>query len=1299
MAHVSDASDFAETDGPAQGTSPGAPPGQPTPPRTPYEEAILGIWTDVLGRSGIGVDDDFFVHGDHSLAPAVVARIRKALGVDIPVMDFLECRTAAALAAMVADRSLAARSGGARVVRPRRPDAQPVLSFDQQRLWMEHQLLPGVIYNVHGRRRLLGPLDAAILDASIRAIISRHETLRTRFPTVAGLPVQVVDEPSDEWHIRVEDLRDAPGDRELRARRLLDAEGGTPFDLTTGPLLRCLLIRLNDAEHLLGVTMHHIVSDAWSIGLFVRELSALYLADGDAARADLPPLAVQYRDYAVWQRDRLVGETLDRQVAHWRNHLVGAPPILALPTAQRRSTSQGAEADRVQAALSLQETAALHDLCRAHGVTPFMALLAGLATVLGRWAGQDDVAIGVPLAGRSYGATDHLIGFFVNVLPFRVKLSGNPTFAGLLDRVRRVALDGYANADAPLDVLVEDLQVNRDPRRTPLFEVVLNVVGSPEAEEVAGLAVEPLETPSLFSRFDLSVTAQEEGGALQLKLDLAADRSEAAMVRVLVGHLRGLLLDAVKDPTRHILDYRLQDPAEQARAIVAAANAGPRDWAVERFGFGARDRFAVLTSAPGYLVSARSSALDAGAEVVVPEEMVAWDPGVLTSWLRDNAVTAVYLQAPALRALAAQVPVPRFPALRQVFLANAGDLIPHDIEAARTLAPNGRIAALYRVGADGRPSAVYEVPVNWEFRRAPLRVPLGTELPHTRAAVVTPSGESAAVGELGEIWLGGCATGDLGRRWSDGSLEYVRPAAGSPVFDPLETLATLRDVPDARDAVIREGQVDGRTALVGYLTGPDPQLGTVAIHSYLRARLPGYLIPEQLFILDRLPRTARGGYDLSALPEFDPDAAPLDIYVAPRTPMEEQLAAILTELLAIDRIGVYDSFFELGGFSLLATQLTTRIKAAFSVDLALRDIFESPTIDELAQLIVRTQGEMSDTDDLEALLAELEFDDEELTAGAEPASSPAGPGEHGTGAGGSSVLLEDAMAWLGEAAAFSPDKPDETPQTTAWALWCAVSGTPRPVTMVADHPIAPLSDDQRQEFSDLVRRRVAGEPLAYLTGRVGFLGLEFLAEPGALIPRRETELLGGAVVELARALADSGAPPRILDLGTGAGNLAVSLASLEPRSAVWASDLEAGAVGVARRNAAFRGVADKVTFGCGDLFAALDDMPTAPSRFDIVVCNPPYMPTQKARGLPAEVGGHEPTAAFDGGDVGLSVLYRLIDEAPGHLVPGGWLCFELGAGMGRVVERHLAMRGAYGDVRMITDQDGITRSIIARMLT
>jgi len=1037
------------------------------PPRTPYEEAIVAIWRDLLGRGDVGVFDDFFDLGGHSLlALKVLARIRKALDAHIPVMDFFAAPTVAALASAVATRS----SAESRVVTRRPPDAEPVLSFDQQRLWLEYQLLPAAAYNVHGRRRLVGPIRVGTLEASIRAMLARHEALRTRFPTVDGRPVQVVDDLDEHWRLRIEDVSGAD-DRQAAARRLADEEGTAPFDLAEGPLFRCLLVRLDENEHIFSVTMHHIISDGWSIGLFVRELSALYEADGDADRAGLAELPVQYRDFAVWQRARLAGAELDRQVDYWRRHLDGAPPALTLPTARRRATPEGAGC-RLRSALSAEETTALHDLCRKHGVTPFMAQLAALATVLGRWAGQSEVVIGVPIAGRTDGGTESLIGFFVNTLPLRIDMSGEPTFADLLGRVRQVALGGYAHADAPLDVIVKELQVTRDPRRTPLFQVILNVIDGPEVEETRGVLVEPLDPPPLPSKFDLVLTAQEVRGALELQLDINADRYDAALMRALTEQVCTLLRAVVADPTRGVLDYQLQTRADRVAVvdgdgewshrwldraagrvahllaernvqrtdhlgvvrrptaacvavILGARRTGATvsvidpdspvppqylgittvldveptgsavdlgaafdddtdpptpgapstvdpDWAVERFGLGEHDRFAVLS--PGRLLSAVSSACRAGAALVLPERPLAADIPALVDWLRSNAVSVVHLTTPVLRALAAHTPRPDLPALRCVFVDNAGDLIAHDVDAIHRLAPGSRRVALYRAGRDGRPLAAYAVPDDWRFDSAPLRVPLGTELPGNPAELRHPAGQRAGVGEVAEICFGDHRTGDLGRRWSDGTLEFVGSLGADPAVDLVETLAALRDAPDVRDAVVTEHPgADGGTVLVGAVTGPDPGLGTAAIRQHLLTRLPANLIPEHLYVLDDLPLTPEGGYDQDALPDPGADGDPADTYVAPRTPMERQLTGILQELLGVDRVGIHDSFFELGGFSLLATQLTTRIRETFGVELSLRDVFSAPTVDGLAQLIVLTQSEGAG--ELEALLNEIESED------------------------------------------------------------------------------------------------------------------------------------------------------------------------------------------------------------------------------------------------------------------------------------------------------------------------------------
>jgi non-ribosomal peptide synthetase component F/acyl carrier protein len=1030
-----------------------------TPPRTPYEEAILAIWSDVLGRSSFGVHDDFFELGGHSLlAPKVVARIRKTLGVQIPVRDLFRSPTVAELASAVADQS----SAGSGVIDRRASDGPSVLSFDQQRLWLESQLLPSLAYNVHGRRRLLGSLDLDGLQASVRAILLRHESLRTRFPVLDGRPVQVVDDFEQGWRIDVRDVSGA-ADPDAEAQRLTDEQASTAFDLAAGPLFRCMVVKLSDREHILGITAHHIVCDNWSVGLFVRELSALYGAGGDPQRAGLPTLPIQYRDYATWQRQRLVGEPLERAVSYWRKHLDGAPPALTMPSTHRRVAALRL-GGQLHTELSEVETAALHDLCRQHGVSPFMTLLAVLATMLARWSGQRDLVVGVPIAGRTDAGTDTLIGFLVNTLPIRVDLTGDPTFADLLGRVRQVCLDGYAHSDAPLDVLVEQLEITRDPRRTPLFEVILNVVANTESEQLPGLAVEAMDAPTLPSKFDLALTAREFNRALQIFVDFNRDRYDEPLVRVFVSQLKALLRATIADPSRGLLSYDLgtptpalsAEPVPSARpaprsgrvavvapdgdrtygwlgpavdllarriagsahvdivrrpsagfvaAVLACVGAGvayslieagatisrtgattvdvavesvdvteapvPREercapdggWAVERFNLTGDDRFAALGDEPGHLVAAASHAFTAGGTLILAPPSV----GDIGAWLRDNAVSVVYLSPQQVRGLTGPLP-----ALRYAFVDNTGDLIAHDVEAIRRLSPAGRVVAVYRVDGSGLPRAAYLVPEDWQPSTAPLRVPLGWELPGAPARLAHPGGEAAAVGEVASLWFGADQTGDLARRWPDGTLEYVGRLGASLTFDPVETVAALRDLPNVTDAVVTElVDSDANPTLVGYVATQDPSHTAATIRQRLVVRLPEYLIPRLFLVLDELPRAADGTYDMSAfpVPDWDSDA---DTYMAPRTPIERALTEIFQELLEVERIGVHDTFFELNGFSLLATQLASRIRETFTVDLPLREVFGSPTVEGLAQLILRTQSELSDADQLEALLAEVE---------------------------------------------------------------------------------------------------------------------------------------------------------------------------------------------------------------------------------------------------------------------------------------------------------------------------------------
>ncbi|HEX2187468.1 MAG TPA: condensation domain-containing protein, partial [Longimicrobiaceae bacterium] len=322
-------------------------------------------------------------------------------------------------------------------IRPRSPDGPPPLSFAQQRLWFIHQMDPASsAYNLAYPLRLRGALDVPTLERSLADLVARHETLRTVFPARGGEPVQTVLPPARR-RIPVADLRRLdPAQREAALRRLAAGESRRPFDLARGPLLRVLVARSGDEEWALCFTVHHVVSDGWSMGVLVREVNELYRAHAAGEAPRLPELPVQYADYAAWQRAWLTGDTLEAQIGWWRERLADAPPLLDLPTdAPRRPAADPPAATR-HVALPGDVSDALRELGRREGATPFMTLLAGWQLLLARWSGQDDVSVGTPIAGRTRAELEPLIGFFVNTLVLRADLGGDPTFRELLARVR-----------------------------------------------------------------------------------------------------------------------------------------------------------------------------------------------------------------------------------------------------------------------------------------------------------------------------------------------------------------------------------------------------------------------------------------------------------------------------------------------------------------------------------------------------------------------------------------------------------------------------------------------------------------------------------------------------------------------------------------------------------------------------------------------------------------------------------------------------------------------------------------------
>jgi amino acid adenylation domain-containing protein/non-ribosomal peptide synthase protein (TIGR01720 family) len=459
--------------------------------------------------------------------------------------------------------------------------ARPV-SFAQERLWFLYQLSPhSPFYNVPFALRLSGELDVPALQASLNEIVRRHESLRTTFAVSAGQPVQVIA-PAQPVLLPITDLHhltDAP--RQAEACRLATVEAQRPFDLEQGPLLRLGLLRLAAQEHVLLFSMHHIITDGWSLGVFVRELGALYSAFIAGRSALLSPLPLQYADYAVWQRQWLQGEVLDRQLAYWKKRLAGVP-ALALPTDWPRPATQNFRGAGHSFLIPKEISDGVQALCRGEGVTPFMLLLAAFQVLLARYSGQDDIAVGTPLANRSRAELEGLIGFFVNTLVLRTDLSGNPPFRTLLQRVRETALGAYAHPDVPFEKVVAELQPLRDPSRNPLFQVMFALQNMPVARlELPGLTVSRVETEEVSSTFDLSLSLRETPQGLAGCCEYDTDLFDKPTIVRMLGHFERLLEGIVANPARRIRELPLLTESER-RQLLLEWNRTERDYPRDR---------------------------------------------------------------------------------------------------------------------------------------------------------------------------------------------------------------------------------------------------------------------------------------------------------------------------------------------------------------------------------------------------------------------------------------------------------------------------------------------------------------------------------------------------------------------------------------------------------------------------------------------------------------------------------------------------------------------------------------------
>jgi amino acid adenylation domain-containing protein len=547
-------------------------------PRTATEEQLAKVWMEVLQVNRVGIHCNFFDLGGHSLlATLMVIRMQNALGIDVPVRVIFESPTIAELAEVIElglrERGMIAKSAqtsraATSIVKAAtaRPSLFP-LSYPQEQLWFLDRLQPGSdFYNVSLAWRLKGDLDVPRLERSLEEIARRHEILRTCFVIAEdGQPRQKVIGERIEIRLSIVDLQNGDeSQKEQEARKILTEDGGKGFDLGQAPLMRGVLARIGERDHALGLTLHHVVCDDWSLKLLMKEWSTLYEAYGKAEKSPLPEPQLQYGDYALKQRQGMQGKQIEQQMEYWKEQLEGMPGVLDLPIDEKRPAHQSFRGGTEQRRLSADLRDGLNAVAKQEKASLFMTLLAAFQVLLMRYSGQEDFGVGTVVANRNQRETEELIGFFLNTLVVRASLGGEPTFREVLQRVRKAALGAYEHQDLPFERLVEELAPGRDTSRNPVFQVVFTLRKAPEKKfEFAGLRLEDFETDLNTSKFDLIMAVEEREHEAEVVINYVADLFEAKTIQRMLEHYEHLLEAIVANPDQPVWALSMMRELEQ----------------------------------------------------------------------------------------------------------------------------------------------------------------------------------------------------------------------------------------------------------------------------------------------------------------------------------------------------------------------------------------------------------------------------------------------------------------------------------------------------------------------------------------------------------------------------------------------------------------------------------------------------------------------------------------------------------------------------------------------------------------
>ena len=687
------------------------------PPRTPLEVALAGIWSQCLGVERIGLHDDFFALGGHSLLlTQVISHIRKELGVEVPIRAFFEAPVLADLVAAVE------RAGRADLppIRPVPRDGELPLSFAQERLWFLAQLDPGSLaYHVPRVVRITGDYKPPAMEAAYEALVARHEIFRTVLRMVDGRPVQHILPPRP-FRILEVDLSGLPATlRTNELERWIASEVRRPFDLVHGPMLRAILVRLGPSEYTQIQTEHHLVHDGWTQGVMLDDLLALYTGFAENRRVTLRPLPIQYADFAVWQREWLTGEVLERELSYWKEQLAGMPPVLELPADRPRPPVQSHRGSTLWFELPESVLSGLHELSRRTGVTPFMTFFGSYATLLHRFADSLDLVVGTAIANRTHAETEGLIGFFVNTLLLRTDFSGEPSFAELLGRLRSVTLGAYAHQQLPFEKLVEELDPERDLSHTPLCQVMFLLQNAPLPPlELPGVRLEYREVENGTAKFDLTMSLQERDGILGGWMEYSTDLFDRTTIERLRDRFARLLDRVIAEPERRLIDLPLLSDAEQHALIADWNDAAParpggpllHEWLeiseragriaarLREVGVGPEVRVGVLLEPGPDLPAALLGVLAAGGAYVPldpshPAERLAWI-------LKDSGMAALVTRS----SLEGLLPPHAVPLVRL-----DTEELPEPVGRVPLVDPDNLAYVIYTSGSTGKPKGV-EVP-------------------------------------------------------------------------------------------------------------------------------------------------------------------------------------------------------------------------------------------------------------------------------------------------------------------------------------------------------------------------------------------------------------------------------------------------------------------------------------------------------------------------------------------------------------------------------------------------------------